>query len=88
MTAFLGTCCVVLLNILIAQLSDTYQNVQSDAHRGLELNRAWIITRVELHSIYHDRFRKVRVTSGGQTYTLYTHTHTHTHARAPINVVT
>ncbi|ESO89302.1 hypothetical protein LOTGIDRAFT_229171 [Lottia gigantea] len=51
MVIFLFTCCVVLLNILIAQLSDTYQHVQRDAQRGLELNRAWIIARVELNSI-------------------------------------
>ncbi|NP_001191574.1 vanilloid receptor [Aplysia californica] len=52
MVVFLFFCCVVLLNILIAQLSDTYQNVQRDAQRGLELNRAWIITRVELNSLF------------------------------------
>ena len=48
MVMFLFTCCVILLNILIAQLSDTYQNVQQDAQRGLEVNRAWIIARIEL----------------------------------------
>ncbi|CAC5394499.1 unnamed protein product [Mytilus coruscus] len=52
MVMFLFTCCVVLLNILIAQLSDTYQNVQQDAQRGLEVNRAWIVARVELNSLY------------------------------------
>ncbi|XP_041352022.1 uncharacterized protein LOC121370686 isoform X2 [Gigantopelta aegis] len=52
MVGFLFTCCVILLNILIAQVSDTYQNVQRDAQRGLELNRAWIITRVELNSLF------------------------------------
>ncbi|XP_046573251.1 uncharacterized protein LOC124281267 [Haliotis rubra] len=52
MVIFLFTCIVVLLNILIAQLSDTYQNVQRDAQRGLELNRAWIIARVELNSLF------------------------------------
>ncbi|KAK7500981.1 hypothetical protein BaRGS_00007861 [Batillaria attramentaria] len=39
-------------HILIAQLSDTYQNVQQDAQRGLELNRAWIIARVELNGLF------------------------------------
>lgn len=52
MTVFLFTICVLLLNILIAQLSDTYQNVQQDAQRGLEVNRAWIVARVELNSLY------------------------------------
>ncbi|XP_069101443.1 transient receptor potential cation channel subfamily V member 5-like [Argopecten irradians] len=50
MVLFLFTCCVVLLSILIAQLSDTYQHVQQDAQRGLEVNRAWIVARVELNS--------------------------------------
>lgn len=45
-------CIVVMLNLLIAQLSDTYQNIQSDAHRGLELNRAWIVTRMEINSVF------------------------------------
>ncbi|GFR81498.1 vanilloid receptor [Elysia marginata] len=52
MVCFLFACCVVLLNILIAQLSDTYHHVQAQAQRGLELNRAWIITRVELNSLF------------------------------------
>ncbi|RUS90621.1 hypothetical protein EGW08_001618 [Elysia chlorotica] len=55
MVCFLFVCCVVLLNILIAQLSDTYQHVQAHAQRGLELNRAWIITRVERNSIFLGR---------------------------------
>ena len=52
MVMYLLSCIVVLLNILIAQLSDTYQNIQGDAQRGLALNRAWIITRVELNSLF------------------------------------
>ncbi|KAL4233239.1 hypothetical protein ACF0H5_007923 [Mactra antiquata] len=51
MVSFLFTCIVILLNILIAQLTDTYQKVQQDAQRGLEVNRAWIVARVELNSI-------------------------------------
>ncbi|XP_052817641.1 uncharacterized protein LOC128243754 [Mya arenaria] len=50
MLCFLFTCIVILLNILIAQLTDTYQKVQQDAQRGLEANRAWIVSRVELNS--------------------------------------
>ena len=42
---------VVLLNVLIAQLSDRYQNVQSDAQRELEINCAWIVARIEHNSI-------------------------------------
>ncbi|KAK3098318.1 hypothetical protein FSP39_018374 [Pinctada imbricata] len=52
MVMFLFIILVLLLNILIAQLSDTYQNVQQDAQRGLEVNRAWIVARVELNSLY------------------------------------
>ncbi|KAK3696967.1 hypothetical protein RRG08_023158 [Elysia crispata] len=55
MVCFLFVCCVVLLNILIAQLSDTYHHVQAQAQRGLELNRAWIITRVERNSLFLGR---------------------------------
>ncbi|WAR13037.1 TRPV4-like protein [Mya arenaria] len=51
MLCFLFTYIVILLNILIAQLTDTYQKVQQDAQRGLEANRAWIVSRVELNSI-------------------------------------
>ena len=57
MVVFIFACCVILLNILIAQLSDTYQKVQQDAQRGLEVNRAWIVARVELNSCFW--FRKV-----------------------------
>ena len=42
---------IVMLNLLIAQMSDTYANVQRDAHRSLALDRAWIIARVEHNSI-------------------------------------
>lgn len=60
MVAFLFTICVLLLNILIAQLSDTYQNVQQDAQRGLEVNRAWIVSRVELNSLYIGKVIRLR----------------------------
>ena len=59
MALFLLTCIVVLLNILIAQLSDTYQNIQGDAQRGLALNRAWIISRVELNSVLTGKVRVI-----------------------------
>ncbi|XP_053376853.1 uncharacterized protein LOC123529781 [Mercenaria mercenaria] len=52
MVCFLFTCIVILLNILIAQLTDTYQKVQQDAQRGLEVNRAWIVAKVELNSFF------------------------------------
>lgn len=65
MVTFLFTICVLLLNILIAQLSDTYQNVQQDAQRGLEVNRAWIVSRVELNSLY---IGKVNKPSGHKIY--------------------
>ena len=52
MVLYLMTCIVVLLNILIAQLSDTYHNIKEDAQRALELNRASIVTRVDLNSVF------------------------------------
>ncbi|XP_060082588.1 uncharacterized protein LOC132561895 [Ylistrum balloti] len=55
---FLFCCIVLLLNLLIAQLSDTYQHIQNDAQRGLEVNRAWIVARIELRSmIFQQGFR-------------------------------
>lgn len=52
MVAFLFTICVLLLNILIAQISDTYQKVQQDSQRELEISRAWIVTKIELNSLF------------------------------------
>ena len=57
MCLFLIVCIVVLLNTLIAQLSDTYQHVQGDAQRALEINRAWIVTRVEMNSIFAQKVK-------------------------------
>ncbi|XP_062579307.1 uncharacterized protein LOC134241264 [Saccostrea cucullata] len=59
MAVFLFTICVLLLNILIAQLSDTYQNVQQDAQRGVEVDRAWIVARVELNSLLFGKGHRI-----------------------------
>ena len=48
---FLFLVIVVLLNLLIAQMSDTYANVQLDAQRSLAINRAWIVARVEHNAL-------------------------------------
>ena len=42
---------VMLMNILIAQLSDTYESMRRDAHLEVDLNRAWIVARVERNTI-------------------------------------
>ena len=42
---------VILLNLLIASMTDTYTNVQRDAQRDLVLDRAWIVARVEHNSM-------------------------------------
>lgn len=60
MVAFLFTICVLLLNILIAQVSDTYQKVQQDAQRGLEVNRAWIVTKIELNSLFFGKKQRTK----------------------------
>ncbi|CAH1794985.1 unnamed protein product [Owenia fusiformis] len=52
MVIYLTVCIIILLNLLIARLTDTYQHIQQDCQRGLEINRAWIITRVERNSIF------------------------------------
>lgn len=64
------TICVLLLNILIAQLSDTYQNIQQDAQRGLEVNRAWIVARVELNSLYIGKVHVDMLTLNTQPHVL------------------
>ena len=48
---FLFVVVVILLSILIAAMSDTYSNVQSEAQRDLALARAWIVARVEHNSM-------------------------------------
>ena len=48
---FLFLVITVLLNLLIAQMTDTYSNVQSDAQRSLAINRAWIVARVEHNTL-------------------------------------
>ena len=44
---FLFVVVVILLNMLIAAMADTYSNVHSDAQQELALARAWIVARVE-----------------------------------------
>ena len=48
MLVFLFITCVLLLNILIAQLSDRYTTIQTDAEREFEVSRAKIVARIEL----------------------------------------
>ena len=55
-TVFLFLVITVLLNLLIAQMSDTYTNVQSDAQRSLFINRAWIVARAEHNSLFTSAF--------------------------------
>ena len=51
-TMFLFLVITILLNLLIAQMADTYANVQSDAQRSLFINRAWIVAKVEHSSLF------------------------------------
>ncbi len=44
---FLFTLEVVMLNLLIAQMSDTFSNVQGDAQRSLAINKARTIISIE-----------------------------------------
>lgn len=44
---------ILLLNVLIAQMSDTYTKYRDDAHNSLSLARAWIISKVEHTSFLH-----------------------------------
>lgn len=51
MVGFLFTICIVLLNMLIAQVGDTFQKFQQDAQREYEVNRASIVIRMEQTSL-------------------------------------
>ena len=48
---FLFLVIVVLLNQLIAHMSDTYANVQLEAHKFLAIKRAWIVANVEHNTL-------------------------------------
>lgn len=48
---FLFTICIVLLNMLIGQVSDTFQKFQQDEQREYEVNRASIVMRMEQTSL-------------------------------------
>lgn len=43
--------CIVLLNMLIGQVSDTFQKFQQDEQREYEVNRASIVMRMEQTSL-------------------------------------
>lgn len=92
MVMFLFTCCVILLNILIAQLSDTYQNVQQDAQRGLEVNRAWIVARVELNSLHIGKVIECYILSNvsklSQLWCVDVLAHTHNHVNVVVLIQT
>lgn len=51
MVGFLFTICIVLLNMLIGQVSDTFQKFQQDEQREYEVNRASIVMRMEQTSL-------------------------------------
>lgn len=51
MVGFLFTICIVLLNMLIGQVSDTFQKFQQDEQREYEANRASIVMRMEQTSL-------------------------------------
>ena len=48
--SFIFVIIVLLLNLLIAQMSNTYNTILNEAQYALLLNRAWIVARVEHNS--------------------------------------
>ena len=44
---FLFFVVVIMLNLLIAQMTDTFANFQLDAQRELAINQAWTISLLE-----------------------------------------
>ncbi|KAL5020427.1 hypothetical protein ScPMuIL_003319 [Solemya velum] len=57
---FIFICCVVLMNILIAQLIDTYGTVNRDVHGILNIKRALIVTRMEQHKIHLGKHPRIK----------------------------
>ncbi|XP_053392104.1 uncharacterized protein LOC123562138 [Mercenaria mercenaria] len=51
MLVFMFITIVVLLNILIAQISDTYKTIQTDAKKSMLVNRSWTIARLERNAL-------------------------------------
>ena len=51
-SVFLFLVITVLLNLLIAQMNNTYTNVQDDAQRSLFIYRAQIVAKVEQNSFF------------------------------------
>ena len=49
----------VLLNLLIAQMSDTYANVQNDAQRSFIASRAWIVAKSEHNGLFSAAFLEI-----------------------------
>ena len=50
--SFIFVIIVLLLNLLVAQMSNTYRTILNEAQYALLLNRAWIIARVEHNSFF------------------------------------
>ena len=48
---FLFLVITIMLNLLIAQMSDTYSNEKDDAQRSFVMNRAWIVAKAENNSL-------------------------------------
>lgn len=48
---FLFLVITIMLNLLIAQMSDTYAKEQDDVQRSFVMNRAWIVAKVENNSL-------------------------------------
>ncbi|XP_053395889.1 uncharacterized protein LOC128556019 [Mercenaria mercenaria] len=61
-TVFTFVTIVVLMNMLIAQLSNTYTDIQVEAVKTVRANRAWIITRAERNEwkCCRNQLRRVR----------------------------
>ena len=49
---FIFVMIVLLLNLLIAQMNNTYSTILNEAQYAMLLNRAWIVARVEHNSFF------------------------------------
>ena len=50
--AFIVVMIVLLLNLLVAQMNNTYSTILNEAQCAMLLNRAWIIARVDHNSSF------------------------------------
>ncbi|CAH1780539.1 unnamed protein product [Owenia fusiformis] len=60
MVVYLTVCVIIMLNLLIARLSDRYQRMHDNRERDLYVSRAWVLTRLERHTWCFHEWKRVK----------------------------